>query len=82
MSTRMNGGAAAAAKAAVAAAAIANAIKASGAIVRVEPRDFQKIVERCEAPLVVIAPGGFFRARHNDLSLLKKENHERHRCRL
>ncbi len=55
-----------------AAAAIANAIKASGVIVRVEPRDSQKIVERCEAPLVVIAPGGFFRTRHNDLSLIHR----------
>jgi len=43
-----------------AAAAIANAIKASGVLVKVEPIDFQSIVERQEAPLVVAAKGGFF----------------------
>jgi hypothetical protein len=63
----MSAGAEAAA-AAAAAAAIANAIKASGAIVRVDPGDFLKIVERGENQLVVIAPGGFFRNRHNYLT--------------
>ena len=48
------GGAAAAAD-----AAIAEAIKASGAIVRVEPRDFETILSRAESPLVVTAKGGF-----------------------
>lgn len=43
-----------------AAAAIANAIKASGVIVKVEPIDLQAIIERQEAPLVVAAKGGFF----------------------
>lgn len=42
-----------------AAAAIAQAIKASGAIVNMEPEDFLAIVSRCEKPLVVIAQGGF-----------------------
>jgi hypothetical protein len=51
----VNGGAAAAG----AAVAIAEAIKASGAIVRVEPRDFQTILSRAESPLVVTARGGF-----------------------
>jgi hypothetical protein len=32
---------------------IANAIKASGAIVTVEPEDFQKIIAKTEAPLVI-----------------------------
>jgi hypothetical protein len=36
-------------------AAIAQAIKASGAIVRLEPEEFQKILSRAEAPLVVMA---------------------------
>lgn len=44
---------------ATAAAAIAQAIKASGAIVSLEPEDFQRILEREEAPLVVRAKGGF-----------------------
>ena len=43
-----------------AAAAIANAIKASGVLVRVEPREFAKIIARTDAPLVVIATGGIF----------------------
>ncbi len=42
------------------AAAIANAIKASGAIVRVEPSDFETIVNRTTEPLVVVAQGGIF----------------------
>jgi hypothetical protein len=43
-----------------AAAAIANAIKASGVFVKVEPIDLQNIIERQEEPLVVAAKGGFF----------------------
>lgn len=45
---------------AAAAAAIANAIKASGAIVKVDPQDFMTIVGRTQAPLVVIAPRTFW----------------------
>ncbi|HUF25390.1 MAG TPA: hypothetical protein VMM18_00310 [Gemmatimonadaceae bacterium] len=52
----MAGGAAAAA-----AAAVARATKASGVIVRVQPVDFMRILERAEAPLVVVAEGGVFR---------------------
>jgi hypothetical protein len=37
---------------------IANAIKASGAIVEVEPDDFQKIIAKTEAPLVIRAAEG------------------------
>lgn len=44
---------------AAAAAAIAQAIKASGAIVQMEPRDFQQIVGRAEDPLVVLSVGSF-----------------------
>ena len=44
---------------AAAAAAIANAIKASGAIVRVEPEEFLTILGRTEAPLVVYSPKKF-----------------------
>lgn len=46
--------------AAAAAAAIATAIKASGAIVKVEPDDFLTIVNRHEEPLVVWAESGVF----------------------
>ena len=43
-----------------AAAAIAQAIKASGAIVRVDIEDFAAILARVEAPLLVAATGGVF----------------------
>lgn len=45
---------------AAAAAAIANAIKASGAIVRVENGDFLTIIERAEKPLVVMKLKSFW----------------------
>lgn len=50
----------AAAGAAAASAAIANAIKASGVVVRVTPADFHAILLKIERPLVVYAEGGFF----------------------
>jgi len=40
--------------------AVANAVKASGAIVRVEPEDFQNIIKKSENPLIIIATGGIF----------------------
>jgi hypothetical protein len=43
-----------------AAAAIANAVKASGAIVRIESADFETILGKSDNPLVVCAQGGFF----------------------
>jgi hypothetical protein len=43
--------------------AIAEAIKASGAIISVEPEDFEAILEKTEAPLVVIAQGGVFKTK-------------------
>ena len=57
--------------AASAAAAIAEAIKASGAIVRMEPGDFQSILSRSEAPLVVQAQGGVFKANYQYLTSYK-----------
>ncbi len=57
--------------AAAAAAAIANAVKASGAIVQVEPEDFLKILARAKDPLVVTAEGGFFSAKHQYLASYK-----------
>ena len=41
-------------------AMIAQAIKASGAIVRVEPEPFLDLVGRADQPLVVTAIGGLF----------------------
>jgi hypothetical protein len=49
------------AEAAAHAAAIAQGIKASGVLVRVEPGDFLKILHRQDEPLVVRAQGGFLR---------------------
>ncbi len=46
-------------EAAAHAAAIAQAIKASGVLVRVQPEEFLRIVNRQEASLVVKAPAGF-----------------------
>lgn len=41
-----------------AAAAIANAIKASGVLVKMEPSEFQKIASRADRSLVVYTYGG------------------------
>ena len=41
-------------------AAIANAIKASGAIVELTPEDFINLISRLERPVVVTATGGVF----------------------
>jgi hypothetical protein len=54
-----------------AAAAIANAIKASGAIVSVESSDFEAIVRRSDAPLVVCAQAGVFSKKHLYLTSYK-----------
>lgn len=43
---------------AIVAAAIAQATKASGVIVNMDPVGFLAIVSRCEKPLVVVASGG------------------------
>ncbi|MBI2868243.1 MAG: hypothetical protein HYX96_00255 [Chloroflexi bacterium] len=54
--------------AAAQAAAIAQAIKASGAIVRLEPEDFLSVLARAERPLVVMARGGFIRGNYQYLT--------------
>jgi hypothetical protein len=56
---------------AVAAAAIADAIKASGVLVRVKPEEFAKILALTKEPLVVIAKGGFFRSKYQYLMSYK-----------
>ena len=56
---------------AAAAAAIANAIKASGAIVKVEPDDFHKIMAKVDAPLVVRAEGGVLSKNYQYLTAYK-----------
>lgn len=42
-------------------AAIANALKASGVVVRLEPAEWMSILKRMDAPLVVIGTGGVFK---------------------
>ncbi len=48
-----------------------NAIKASGAIVQVEPSDFVAVLAMSASPLVVQAEGGFFSRRYHYLSSYK-----------
>jgi hypothetical protein len=66
-----NGAVAGGAGGAAAAAAIANAIKASGVLVRVENDEFNKILQRIDKPLVVIAGPGFFSPGHKYLTSYK-----------
>jgi hypothetical protein len=54
-----------------AAAAIANAIKASGSIVRVEPQMFAELLRKVERPLIVYAQGGLFFGKHQYLTSYK-----------
>ncbi len=49
--------------AAAQAAAVAQAIKASGVLVRLKPADFMRLLNKQEEPLVVTARGGLFQAR-------------------
>ena len=59
-----NGMAAASAGSAGAAGVIANAIKASGAIVKVDAETLTGILARSGKPVVVTAPGGFLGKGH------------------
>lgn len=61
----MSGGAVAAA------AARARAMKASGGLVRVEPAEFERLLNRNLEALVVHAPGGFLRGGHRYLTSYK-----------
>lgn len=52
-------------------AEMAQAIKASGAIIKVEPIDFMTIVQSAENPLVVYCQGGFFSTKFQYLTSYK-----------
>ena len=52
-------------------AAIVQAVKASGAIVRVKPEAFMTLLSRSEKPLVITAMGGVFKKNHQYLSAYK-----------
>ena len=56
-----------AAGAAAAAAAIAKAVKASGILVRLDPEEFSKVLNRAKDPLVVIAQRRFFGTKYQYL---------------
>ena len=56
---------------AAAAAAIAQAIKASGVVIRLNPEEFRKVMIRMQDPLVVIAEGGMFSANYQYLMSYK-----------
>lgn len=60
-----------AAGAAAVAAAIAQAIKASGAIINMEPDDFKVILSRATNPLVVVAEGGIIKKKYQYLTSYK-----------
>jgi hypothetical protein len=60
-----------AAAGAAAAAAIAQAVKASGTIVRVEPQAFESVLRKQELPLVVHCLSGVFSRKHRYLSSYK-----------
>ena len=59
------------AEAAAIQAAIANAIKASGVVVRVSPEDFQRIISKADKPLVVCATGGIISTNYQYLTSYK-----------
>ena len=54
-----------------AAAAIANAIKASGAIVRLKEEDFIKVISRSDNPVIIVSRGGFMRKDFDYLTAYK-----------
>ena len=51
----------------IAAQMIANAVKASGTVVRVEPEEFAKLLTRVESPLVIYTQGGVISTNHQYL---------------
>jgi hypothetical protein len=66
-----NGAIVGASAGATAAAAIAQAIKASGVLVRVESDSFTTIISKCESPLIVMAEGGVFNKNYQYLTSYK-----------
>jgi hypothetical protein len=52
-------------------AAIARAVKASGVLVRLAPEEFLKVLNRIEAPLIVVSPGTFLSRKNSTLTSYK-----------
>ena len=59
------------AESAAIAAAIAQAIKASGVVVRVTPEDFLRILAKADKPLVICSSGGLFSKNYQYLTSYK-----------
>lgn len=59
------------ANAAAHAAAVANAIKASGVVVRVEAGDFLAVLRNVDEPLIVVSQGGVFKKHFKYLTSYK-----------
>jgi hypothetical protein len=59
------------AESAAIAAAIAQAIKASGVVVRVTPENFQRILDKADKPLVICSTGGVFSKNYQYLTSYK-----------
>jgi hypothetical protein len=49
-------------------AALANAVKASGVVVRLDPPEWLKVLKRTDNPLIVIGRGGMFRRKYQYLT--------------
>ena len=58
----------AAGAAGAAVAAVAQAIKASGAIVSIEPNDFAMLLSKAESPVVVVATSGYRKKKYQYLT--------------
>jgi hypothetical protein len=67
----MSHGAAGGAAAASSAAAIAQAIKASGVLIKVEQNSFLTIISKSESPLIVMTEGGVFTKNYQYLTSYK-----------
>jgi len=65
------GGSAGAGAAAAAAAALAEAVKASGAIIKMKPDDLNKILNKVDDPLVVQAISGWRKKKYQYLTSYK-----------
>ena len=52
-------------------ATMANAIKASGTIVRVDRTDFLTVLNKIDKPIVIYSQGGFLSAKHQYLTPYK-----------
>ena len=67
----MTNGAIAAAAAVAGGSVVANAIRTTGPVIRVESSDFEAVLRKVEAPLVVYSQSGLFSTRYQYLTTYK-----------